>query len=407
MINIKKNFKKIALTLIALNILSYSFSYSRNFNVQARTKHVKYENTEHEVIVEHLTIKRWFIDEFKKNPNLKSLANSYNNMTYKEKQNKNNKTMKKIRAAFHKLINKFQELDEKEILKIFKSGKKFTKESYLMPDYLKALFKEFWDGNYFEEMEDKLVWSKIPKKNKKDSPVIYVCPGFGYEEEGALHKECNSKKLNAIMTHKVIKELLDNNFEVYTPFDLSYAGLKLPENKNLHVIFDERPPIVGKSRMGKIFEATTKIMRKVFEKTFKENKKSKFCSICIHNDSSSDREVVGSKAYYEVDENTSNLVQKNSKKLAKFIIKHEGGVFDVPKSKGIKLQKNIFMEDWAITSFGLKGIEKEFLKADAAAIDYFIGNMNNKAQIKKLLSKNLQNKTAKNIVLAIKEYLKN
>ena len=32
MINIKKNFKKIALTLIDINIINYSFLYRKNFN---------------------------------------------------------------------------------------------------------------------------------------------------------------------------------------------------------------------------------------------------------------------------------------------------------------------------------------------------------------------------------------
>ncbi len=407
MIDIKKNLKKIAITLAIFNVLNYSISYSKNLNVKARTKQTAMKNEE------HLTIKRWFINKFKENSDIKNLAETFNNMTEKEKKNENNKQMKKIKTSFYKLIKEYQKISGKEASKISKTTNKFTKESFVLPDYLKPLFREFWNKDYIENAEDEFIQSKIPKKNNKNNPTLYICPGFGFEEEGAVHGKITTKQLNAIMTHKIIKELLNEGIEIYTPFNLDYANLKLPKHKNLHVIFKERPQIIGKTRSGKIFEATTKIMRNVMKKTLDENKNSKFCSLGVYHDSSSDKEIVGCKAYRQVDENTYECIQKESEKFEKYLIKNlynkDGKeIYGVSEEEGKQLSKNLQIrkEDWAIANDGGKLPYKMSSKFKGALVALFLGNANNKAQLKKLTNKKLQDKAAKGISKAIIKYLK-
>ena len=408
MIHIKKNLKKIALTLAILNILNYSFSFNKNLNVQARTKSTAIKNEE------HLTIKRWFINQFKKDPDIKNLAKTFNNMTDEEKANKNNKNMKKIKTSFNELIKEYQKIGGKKVSEISETTNKFTKESFVLPDYLKPLFREFWKNDYIENAEEKFVLSKIPKKNNKNNPVLYITPGFGFEEKGAVHGKVTTKQLNAVMTHKIIKNLLDEGIQIYTPLNLKYADLELPKHKNLHVIFNERPPIIGKSRSGKIFEATTKIMRNVMKKTLDENKNSKFCSLGVFHDSSSDKKVVGCKVYYQVDENTYDNIQKESEKLGKLLINHlynknEEEIYGVPEEKGNQLSKKsqVRKEDWALANDGEKLPYKISQNFKGALDVLFLGNTNNKAQLKKLTNKKLQDKAAKGISKAISKYLKN
>lgn len=408
MIDIKKNLKKIALTLAILNILNYSFSCSKNLNVRAEKKYTATKNKE------HLTIKRWFINKFKKDPDIKRLAKTYNDMTDSEKNNKNNKNMKKIKTSFYKLIKEYQKIGGEKISKISETTNKYTKESFILPDYLKPLFREFWKNDYIEKAEEEFILSKIPKKNNKNSPVLYISPGFGFEEKGAVHGKVTTRQLNAVMTYKIIKNLLDEGIEIYTPFKLKYANLELPEHKNLHVIFNERPPIIGKSRTGKIFEATTKIMRNVMKKTVDENSNSKFCSLGVYHDSSSDEEVVGCKVYHQVDENTFECIQKESEKFEKYLIKYlknKNGkeIYGVSEEEGNQLSKKaqFRQEDWALGNDDGKLPYKIAFKFKGAMVVLFIGNTNNKAQLKKLTNKKLQDKAAKGIAKAIIKYLKN
>ena len=410
--DINKKFKNITLSLVLFGFLFTSSFLCNDSFVEAKNTNKK-ENIEHIVqkVKEKPTVKRWYINQFKKYPaEWKEAAKLLGSLNDNERRNENNSKVKKIYKFFKKVMKDFEKTDAKTRNKYFEGQKINTKESYYLDDNMKDLFNYFWNYS-IKIIEPEIAESKVDliiPENYKNKKVIFINPGFDFDEKGAVEGKYTSRDMNAKLCKLIIDELLkEKDLEVFVAFNLEYAGCTLPKHERLHIIdkIKGRPSLFGQT--GKIYETSAMYMRALAKKVLEE-KSNKFISICLHHDSSSTKSDVGFKAYYQVDEKTSDVFQKNSKRLCELLCKKCKDIFKIPaKADGKEIKNNIIREDWAMANIGDIGVIPEFLPNNRIGVSVlYPGYLSNKAQLKQLLKKSLQKNFAEKTQEAVVEYFK-
>ena len=322
---------------------------------------------------ESMTIKEWFIEKFKSGKN-------------------------SVEA-----ICEFHKLNEKTLIKIIKNTRKNKNKNYDIPAEIKKKFENFWNIER-KELEKKYINSKIQMPINKNKPVIFLNPGFGFEDEGASVGKDTTRDLNAIICEKILNVIKNKDYEIYLAFNLKYAGIDIKKHKNVHILFDKRPPILGDSGEAKMYEASSSCMRAVAEKILK-HKNSKFFSLCLHHDYSDNKKDVGFKVYYQADKYTSKIFRKNSKNLSMKLCKNCKDIYKVSENEGNEIRNHIIEENWAMANLGEMALKKEFENSNAGAVVIYFGYISNKAQLEKLKQECLQEKTAKAVSTSLCNFL--
>ena len=335
---------------------------------------IKENTTENTSIADDFTTKDWFIEKFKAGE-------------------------KSIFA-----MNDFHKLDEEFLMNIFTNSKNNPEKTYEIPSEIEAKFNYFWEDER-KKLEKIFINSKIKNILKAKKPTLFLNPGFGFEENGAVVGQDTSKILNAIICGKIVEELINSNkdYEIYLAFNLKYAGIDIKKAKNVHILFDKRPPILGDSGLGKVFEASSSCMRTVAERLLKINKNIKFLSLCIHHDFSDNANDCGFKSYYQADSNTSKKFQKNSKLACEILYQNCGDIYSIPENEGTEINNHIIEENWAMANLGEIGKKEKYKDINAAAVVSYLGYMSNESQLNKLKQEDLQNEFVKTAIKSIDE----
>jgi len=339
----------------------------------------EYEKLKKEIFNDHITTKQFFI------------------------------SMASVGESFKDAYDMYIDLDEKYKEKLRENDKNYPTTSYEMSDSLRKKVIRFWDKDGLDKIENEYLLKIIPlpKENKK---VIFLAPGFGFEEKGALSydEKYTTRDLDAKYCYILAQELLQNKeYEIYLPFDLKYAGLELPNNDRLHVIFEGRPPIIGKSRKNKIVDASSSCMRATAEKILKNVRESDFVSLAIYFDQDDNEKTIGFKSYYQVDEKTSKKLQKNSKKFCDVLFEKCKDVFNVKEGNdAIEIKNHTIREDWLMANLGDFGEDDRYKDRNVALAVTFLGYVSNKKELEQIVSENKQKDMAIAIKNAFDEFFK-
>ena len=265
-------------------------------------------------------------------------------------------------------------LNEERIKKDKKMSEKTKRELKEQNKILKSEIKYFdevykliqkYEVKYILEDKIKKILPEDPEKLKK---VAFINPGHGFEDSGAIYnfkgekiKECD---INAKVSKKIIEKLLHNNFQIYVVCNLKYSDIDLNElqnNKNLHIIFEGRPPIIGDIKKIRVADAYAVCMQTLIREMQKKTKKAKVNCLCLHHDYNPDSKLFGSVVFYEITEKTSKQVVENSKIFAEILFKNlqvpHKQLLKKAKKNGAKLDKSndiskIKIEDWAMCHLG-------------------------------------------------------
>ena len=250
----------------------------------------------------------------------------------------------------------------------------------------------------------------VPTKENKNKPIVIINPGHGFEDPGAIEKDSTGKKieekiLNAKISSILVKYLLQKNFEVYLVFDLKYAGINLPkENKSLHILFDNRPPIKGNGEKKRMADASAFCIKNIIKKLKENNKDAKIASVCIHHNTTFKNDPskpCGLIAFYSVGPTTSSNFEKNSKTLCEKFLKNCKNIYKPPNGRDVS---RLATNDWVVCGFGSNNEKKEKKFDDEAAVLLELGFMCNKEELKNMLNSKKNKEMAKAMTKSLCEY---
>ncbi len=325
--------------------------------------------------------------------------------------NKNNSTIYLNKER----IKKDKKMSEKRKKELEDQNKKLKNEIKYFDEVYRLIQK--YEVEYILKDKIKEILPKDPKKLEK---VAFINPGHGFEDKGAIYnfngkeiKECN---INAKISKKIIEKLLHNDFQVYVVCNLKYSGIdlnKLPNKKNLHIIFEGRPPIIGNIEKFRVVDAYAVCMKTLIKEMQKITKKAKVNCLCLHHDYSSDSKFFGSVIFYEITKKTSKQLVENSKTFAEILFKN----FKVPHKKliklvnknGIKLNKSydiskVKIEDWAMCHLGEENEIKLKEFVNHALVFVEEEYLSNPHILKAFLNDKIQEAFAKAIAMSFCEY---
>ena len=303
-------------------------TFNTGFSVEAR--------------VENKTTKRKFLNFFRADPEFKKMATKFNNLSKDERENKNNEVMKDLLTFFQKIYKKLGNISEKEWYEIRKNDKTYTKESYVMEDWEKPIFKYFWDSErkpveeeYTKKLTEKIIKNKFENNRIKNikSTFVFATGSYGFEEV--------KDKQNAIAWKAMVEHLLDNGCIVLVTSRKLCEGVVLKEHENLIPFCGNKlPRIIGTTGTTRPFEADALLMRSAREYIHTSNPNAKFISVCVNHQSPKGFEI-----NFQVDESTSNKTQKQSEKLAGILRENLKKLYKKNKIKG---KGTVKLEDWAV-----------------------------------------------------------